>query len=231
MTDPFRTPTTRGMTVVWTAIPDTVRWILQNRDKSNNIEFRLRCGLNADLIILSAVCVDGCASESLKASIPESPPGNEFQARLREEFYKRAAEASGMSAISDLFRVVLGKTLKESIVGTLRDSLAALISFRNHLGHGRSTEFRSYHVGPTEWDYELEHWGGLKAVEGYLKDQGLLAKGITDGATGYDFLTNGIANHFTGLIEPICREITRLLPASAHTNMKELLDGAFEQRI
>lgn len=231
MTDPFRTPTTRGMTVVWTAIPDTVRWILQNRDKSNNIEFRLRCGLNADLIILSAVCVDGCAVECLKASIPESPTGNEFQARLQEEFYKRAAEASGISVISDLFRVVLGKTLKESISDELRDSLAALISFRNHLCHGRSTEFRSYHVGPTGWDYELEHWGGLKAVEDYLKGRGLLAKGITDGATGYDFLTNDIANHFTGLIEPICREIIHLLPSPACTNMKDVLDRAFEKRI
>ncbi|MFZ1221243.1 MAG: hypothetical protein WAO00_18280, partial [Chthoniobacterales bacterium] len=100
------------------------------------MEFRLRCGLNADLIILSAVCVEGCAAEALKASIPKPRRGNQFQTRLREEFYKRTAEARGMSAISDLSRVVLGKTLKESIVGDLRDSLAALISFRNHLGHG-----------------------------------------------------------------------------------------------
>jgi hypothetical protein len=157
--------------------------------------------------------------------------GNEFQARLREEFYKRAAEAPGVSATSDLFRVVLGKTLKEGIAGGLRDSLAALISFRNHLGHGRSTEFRSYHVGPTELDYELEHWGGSKPVEDYLKGRGLLAKGITDGATGYDFLTNDIANHFTDLIEPICREIVSLLPSPACMNIKEVLDGAFETRI
>jgi len=135
-----------------------------------------------------------------------------------------------VSATSDLFRVVLGKTLKESIAGELRDSLAALISFRNHLGHGRSIEFRSYHVGPTGWDYELEHWGGFKAVEDYLKPRGLLAKGITDGASGYDLLTNGIADHFTGLIEPLCKEIVRLLPSPACTNMVEVLDRAFEKR-
>jgi hypothetical protein len=43
----------------------------------------------------------------------------------------------------------------------------------------------------------LEHWGGLKAVEDYLKAQRLLARGITEGATGYHFLTNEITNHFT----------------------------------
>jgi len=181
--------------------------------------------------MLSAVCVDGCAVECLKKSIPEPPNKNEFQARLQEEFYKRVAEASSVSATSDLFRVVLGLTLKEGIANELRDSLAALISFRNHLGHGRSTEFRSYHVGPTEWDYQVEHWGGSKPVEDYLKSRGLLEKGITEGASGFDFLTNEIANHFAGLVEPICRDIVRLLPSPASANMREMLDDAFKSRI
>lgn len=212
-------------------VPETVRWIRHYRDKNAHIDYLLLRGINAQVILASATCVEGFAAECLKSMIPQSRPSAKLEAALADDFYSRISNAKGFSAVSDLYRVFNGATLLELLTNKrLVETLCALFAFRNCLAHGRSSECRAYHVGPEWFDFELEHSGGYRTVEDYLIKKKLLAARLTAGGSGWELLETKVADHFVDQLKPICMAIQGVLPQHVQKCVGDKMRMAFDEK-
>jgi hypothetical protein len=232
MPEPYRPPTLRITCNVWSTVPSTVAWLQFHRDSSKHLDYLLLRGINANIILLCATCIEGFLVETLKSFMPsQRTDDTSLRSRLTEEYYERVHTCPGYAAISNLFRLATGRLLSEIVTDKpLQEAISVLFTFRNGLAHGRSTEYRSY-VGEHIYDYELEFWGSYSTVEDYLIKIGLLKSRVIEGGSGWDLLTTEVADYFTKQVAAYCRTISTELPLEQSSRMNSLLKSAFDEKL
>ena len=221
---------------IWITYPQTIRMLIENRISPKSGEERAEnyCrlqGINATIILLSALTIEGFLTHCLTAMSCGSrfKPNDDFKSRLDYEFHQRATRAT-FNDFPSLFRIVLGKDPAELINDEkLIKGVRALISFRNGLAHskpvvhfGLDHELQN-HLGETDYLTEYEMEAQYKPVHDYLMEAKLIF--FEDDK----IFTPEIAAHFYGLVEPYINALLKNLPKRGVADVKQHVKLAFRK--
>jgi hypothetical protein len=210
-------PTSYHESSIWPNFPTTIEWLRleRNSNKRKNKLFEMKThhkGLNATMILLSAVCIEGFLVECLNSFVVgKRDRMDELQARLENEFLNRLSKAT-FRDFPELFRVATGKSLSELISDQdLIEGVKVLIAFRNGIAHARPARYNSYQEIDAEEESEYELDGQYEKLETYLKKRGL-----RHGAE--HIFTDKIADHFSSLVQKYIDAVMASLPVSHSMN-------------
>jgi hypothetical protein len=215
---------------IWTTLPSMVNWLQQDRNKIKTLAERMEFdernrGINATIVLLSAVCLEGFLVECLNTFIIGSRFASQetFEGRLDHAFLKRVSRAT-FKEFPELFTLTLGKPLEEAIDNKpLIDGVRLLFNFRNGIAHARSVIYQTYAEDlEDDVDYEIENQ--YKALHEYLGHKKLIYRND-------DLFKNIIADHFAGFVKPYIDAVVPLLPEPQSDNVKILVALAYNSKI
>ena len=222
-------------TSIWALYPNTINILQAQRlipktaiDRRDAYEKNR--GLNATIILLSALSIEGFLVDCLSTFMPGSRIhlDDNFQSRLDFEFTKRVVNAT-FSDFPELFTLTLGKPLSKLIKDqSLVAGVLRLIDFRNGLAHSRPVvylgldhEFTTVD-GATDYMTEYKMDKQYETVHAYLEARGLIFE-------RQDLFRDDIADHFVGFVRPYMDAVLLLLPADNVSSVKHLVATAFRK--
>lgn len=226
-------PTSYIEKTIWTAYPTTIKILQGTRGgelepKERVTLFERNRGINATIILLSALTIEGFLVDCLSSFVVGNRFSNKntFEGRLDHHILNKISTAT-FGDFPELFRLTLGKPLAECITDErLLNSVRILIKFRNGLAHARSVvysvqdfDFFNF-IGQIDGFTFHEIENQYKDIHEYLSENGLV---WGDG----DLFQNDIADHFAALVKPYIDAVIPILPVPQSDNVKTLIELAF----
>lgn len=222
---------------IWDTIALANAWFIRMRASDTTMSTQERAGVNFSVLLNSACFVEGSLESLLRRLLDArsrlfhsiDKPHFEtrrafylFIGRLIDDLEERVCRATGPENYSEMFQLVLGKSLAECANDTASwEGIRVLFFLRNVIAHGRMAVIKHTMVRGTlrqpEWDEDFR--GGYAKAAEYLQKRGLASGKFGDVDVETLVFNDRVADHFWNLAEAFTQAITTHVEADlAQTN-------------